>query len=352
MIHEQDKLLNMKEKEILEEAMQQFTAITGAGLTQLTDSNLNKKGGNNADALLELKQGVRKTVFLVEVKNEIREQNLAAILNRMGKNAAEWLLVCQYIPKPLKEKLKNQGINYLEATGNCFISKDGLFFYINDKAVTRQRQPAEGKLWNQAGLKFLFGVLIKPELLNTNYRQIARETNVALGNIGAFIVELKEEGFLKEGLENGRPMLFLENKEQLHRKWVELFNAVLKPKLKLGRFRLIDNNVLTNWKDIPNRQFYWGAEPAGALMTDFLQPEIFTIYSKENKTEIMKQLRLVPDKNGNVEMMHIFWEIAMPDFLDRKNKTVPPLLVYAELITSLDSRNRETAERIKQKYLA
>ena len=352
MNHEQINLLNMKEKEILENAIEQFTTITGASLTRLNDKQFVKKGNNNADAFLELKQGVHKTEFLVEVKNEIREQSLPAILNRMHKNAAEWLLVCQYIPKPIKEQLKEQGINYLETAGNCFIRKDGLFFYINDKVVTAMRQPTEGKLWKQAGLKFLFGILIKPELLNTNYRQIAGETNVALGSIGPFIEELKREGFLKEGVENGKPMLFLENMEQLQRKWIELFNAVLKPKLKLGRFRIIDNNVLTNWKDIANKHFYWGAEPAGALLTNFLQPEIFTIYTKQKKTEIMKQLRLVPDKNGNVEMMDMFWETPMPDFLDGKNKTVPPLLAYAELITSLDSRNRETAGRIKQQYLA
>ncbi|MEO7488118.1 MAG: type IV toxin-antitoxin system AbiEi family antitoxin [Ferruginibacter sp.] len=342
----------MKENEILVKAIQQFNNITGAGFTLLNRNQLIKNDTDNADALLELKQGATKTIFFVEIKNEIREQNLPAILNRMGKNAAEWLLVCQYIPKPLKEKLKDQGINYLETAGNCFIKKDGLFFYINDKAVTALRQPTEGKLWKQAGLKFLFGILINPELLNTNYRQIARDTKVALGNIGPFIDELKQEGFLKEGVESARPMLFVENKEQLQRKWIELFNAVLKPKLKMGRFRFIDNNLLTNWKDIPNNHFYWGAEPAGALLTNFLQPEIFTIYTKGNKTEIMKQLRLIPDKNGNVEMMDIFWETPTPDFLDKKNKTVPPLLAYAELLTSLDSRNRETAERIKQKYLA
>lgn len=355
MNHEQNLLLNMKEKEILEKAMHEFTAITGAGIKLLNDNRLIKKDGHNADALVELRQGTNKTLFWVETKNEIREQNLPAILNLMGKNAAEWLLICQYIPKPLKQKLKNQGINYLETAGNCFIRKDGLFFYINDKAVTAHRQPAQGKLWNQAGLKFLFGILINPKLLNTNYRQMAQETKVALGNIGAFIGELKQEGFLKDGVKNNKPYLFIENGEQLQRKWIELFNAVLKPKLKQGRFRFLNKEDVQNWQEAfvtKPHQFYWGAEPAGAILTKFLQPEIFTIYTNENKTAIMKQLRLVPDAEGNVELIHVFWETANAGLLAGKYKTVPPLLAYAELMTSLDSRNRETAERIKQKYLA
>jgi hypothetical protein len=335
----------MKEKEILQQAIRQFNAITGAVLQELPA----KKPVNRADAAAELRFGKQKTRFWVEIKNEIREQNIHGIMNLVKQNPGEWLLVCRYIPKPVKEELKNKNINYLETAGNCFIQKDGLFFYINDKAVTKQRLPREGKLWKQAGLKFLFGILVKPELLNQPYRVIAAATNIALGNIGTFIEELKQEGFVKEGIKNKKKILFIENKEQLQNKWVELFNAVLKPKLKLGRFRFLNNNDWKNRKNLPATNICWGGEAAGELLTDFLQPEILTIYTRETKTTIMKNLRLVPDPEGKVELMELFWDTHL--FENNKHKTVPPLLAYAELITSLDSRNRETAERIKQKYL-
>jgi len=336
----------MREKEILQQAIHQFTEMTGAVLQEMPV----KKLKDRADAIVELRFGKQKTQFLVEIKNEIRHINLPRILDLVGRNREEWLLVCQYIPKPLKEDLKNQAINYLEAAGNCFIHKDGLFFYINDRTITPHRKPKEGKLWKQAGLKFLFVILQKPELLNEPYRNIAKAAKIALGNIGSFIEELKEEGFLKQGTRNGDKIWFIENKEQLQKKWIELFNAVLRPKLRQGRFRFLDKNATGNWKKMAANNIYWGGEPAGALLTNFLNPEIFTIYTQKPKTEIMKQLRLVPDKNGNVELMEVFWETALFNFLNVNHKTVPPFLAYAELITSLDSRNRETAERIKQKY--
>ena len=348
MNHEHAKKLNMKREEILEKAVQQFGAITGAGMRILADKKLTVNDNPRTDAVLELTVGKQKTRFWAEVKNEIRETILPNLLKQLQGDPERWLLVCQYIPKPIKETLKNRGINYLETAGNCFIRKDGLFFYINDKTVTAQRQPKDGKLWKQAGLKFLFGILQQPRLLNNPYRAIADVTKVALGNIGPFIEELKEEGYLKEGVENKKPILFLENKELLRNKWIELFNAVLKPKSRLGKFRFIDNKMTKDWQNIPTGKFYWGGEPAGAILTDFLQPEIFTIYTNEPKTKVMQQLQLVPDAKGNVELMEIFWDINLFNF---QYKTVPPLLVYAELITSLDSRNRETAERIKQKYL-
>lgn len=353
MIHEHFKKLNMREKEILETAIREFTAITGAGVHLLHNELINNDT-NKLDAFLELRFANQKARFYVEVKNEIREQNLPRIITKLDQNPGEWLLICQYIPKPIKETLKKRGINYLETAGNCFIRKGEIFFYINDRMVTPQRQPKEGKLWKQAGLKFLFGILQQPKLINSPYRTIAEVTTVALGNIGPFIEELKEEGYLKEAVENGKKFLLLENREMLRNKWIELFNAVLKPKLKQGRFRFINNTDLLNWQGIAagvNDTFYWGAEPAAALLTGHLHPEFFTVYTKDQKTNLMKQLRLVPDVKGNVEIMDIFWNPKKAADLNNNYQTVPPLLVYAELITSLDSRNRETAQRIKQKYL-
>lgn len=346
MNHEHFKILNMKREEILEKAIQQFALLTGAIMNVLPGKELVVNGNTQTDIAIELRRGQQKTWFWVEIKNEVRETILPYLLKKQHNGRDEWLLICQYIPKPIKEALKTNGINYLETAGNCFIQKDGLFFYINDRAVTAMRQHKEGKLWKQAGLKFLFGILQQPELLNKPYRMIAEVTQVALGNIGPFIEELKDEGYIKNGVENHIPFLLLENKELLRNKWVELFNAVLKPKLKLGKFRFIDNKMMQDWKDIPANGFWWGGETAGALWTNFLQPEIFTLYTNEPKTKIMQQLKLVPDPNGNVELMEKFWN---PVF--NFNNKVPALLAYAELITSLDSRNRETAQRLKENLL-
>lgn len=76
---------------------------------------------------------------------------------------------------------------------------------------------------------------------------MAEITDVALGNIGPFLEELKNEGFLKEEVENGNPILFLENLEALRNKWIAMFNAVLKPKLNQERFRFVDKQILNHW---------------------------------------------------------------------------------------------------------
>lgn len=331
---------------ILQKAINQFTLATGID-AKILDKQPKINQLQNTDACVEIKVGNQAIEFPTIIKNEIREHNLPELLQKLQHNKKEGLLVCRYIPKPIKEILKNQGINYLETTGNCFIRKEGLYFYINDKTVTKERQTKDGKLWKTAGIKFLFGILLQPTLLNEPYRKMAEITDVALGNIGPFLEELKNEGFLKEGIENGNQILFLENLETLRNKWIAMFNAVLKPKLNQGRFRFVDKLIFGHWEQLPNADFYWGAETAGAVLTNHLHPEIFTIYTKQPKIILMKHLRLVPDPAGNVEILDVFWH----DQLNYKQGLVPPLLAYADLVTSLDSRNRETAVRIKQQYL-
>jgi hypothetical protein len=63
----------------------------------------------------------------------------------------------------------------------------------------------------------------------------------------------------------------------------------------------------------------------------------------------MKQLKLVPLNTGKLEILEQFWKPLNTE--GGSVKTIPPLLAYAELITSFNSRCRETAERIKAQYL-
>jgi hypothetical protein len=326
--------------------IQRFNLLMKGNLTLHFDKDLiiNEKG---MDALAEIENAGKKHPFKVILKNEIREMNLPGIAAIIQQEPEGWLLICQYIPDPIKKYLREHRINYLDAAGNCCIRRDQLFILINDQPVTPYRQPKEGKLWKPAGLKYLFAILQEPELLNGSYRHQIKAAKIAIGNIGPFQEQLKEEGYLREGKRDAKTILLLENKDQLRDKWVELFDAVLRPKLKQGTFRFIQN---TRWEDILLDNAYWGGESAGAILTDYLQPEVYRLYTVRPKTDIMRELRLVPDPQGKVELMDLFWNETY--FKNRDHQTVvPPLLAYAELITSLDSRNRETAERIKQKYL-
>jgi hypothetical protein len=337
-------------EQIIQEAIHQFQKHTGIPVKEVPLGERSKQGKFTLDSRVRVKAGKEVIEFAVEAKNELRKIHLPGLLELIERRKEEhWLIISQYIPKPLKEELRNLGINYLEASGNCFIRQGSLYVYINDQVVTPARLPEGGKLWKVSGLKFLFVVLQNPEMINAPYRILAKASGAALGYIGPFIEELKKEGYVKSYEDD---ILFIENKDQLRNKWVELFSSLLRPKLKRGMFRFMGTEGVTdNWKNVPATHFQWGGEAAGALMTHYLRPEKLTMYTSHPKMQIMKELRLVPDEGGNVELMEAFWKDDELKHAGKNLGTVPPLLAYAELATSLDSRNRETADKIKDLYL-
>jgi hypothetical protein len=344
MNHEHYTIMNETvENTILKKALNQLNQIIGAKAKQLPKSKIDK--GVNAEVQLTL--GKEKHVFQVEIKHELRQTNMPSILNKIGNNKENWILVSRYIPQPIKNQLREQGINYLEAAGNCFIHTGSLFFYISDRPVTASRQTTTGKLWKQAGLKFLFVIISNPSLLNKPYRTIADAAGIALGSIGPLMQELQQAGYIKKEQEEW----IMINKEVLIQRWVELFHVLLKPKYQLGRFRFLHTETQRQWKLIKPINFYWGGEPAGELLTNFLQPELFTIYADNNVTKLMKELQLVPDAAGSIELVEKFWNTTALEKEGLATHVVPPLLAYADLMATNDSRNWEVAARIKSKYL-
>jgi len=328
--------------DILKDALHQFNLLTGGKAKRIIH-----EVNNETDAQLEIKLGKERHTFLVEVKNELRQASLPAILDKISKQTDRWLVVSKYIPQPIKQQLKEQGINYLEVAGNCYINAGGLFIYVNDRSVSLSRKTPAGRFWKPAGVKFQFAILSSPKLLNESYRTIADAAGIALGNIGPLLEELQGKGYAVKI--NG--IWSFINKFTLILRWTEIYPAILKPELPKGRFRFLKSSMRQEWRNLTPNNFLWGGEPAAELYTNFLEPGFFIIYSAKPVAEVMKELQLVPDVNGDVELRKQFWNNSF--FKDRTtiSHAVPPLLAYADLMNTSDSRNWEVAERIKNKYL-
>lgn len=337
----------MKEEQILPPALTRFTEITGVEARILKTSEGKK---TSFDAILEISRGQQSYILEVDVKSEIRTASLSNIVNKQKATDGKLLMVSSYIPAPMKDELKAHGISYIEGSGNCYIETRGIYVYVNDQKIPRLKVAEETKLWTPSGIKFLFAVLMDQELLNSSYRNIAYTAGVALGNIGSFINELKREGYVIVGTRQKQETLLLENQTMLIEKWADMYRSILRPKQLVGKFRFNNSEERSNWNNqvAADLGIYWGAETAGAILTKYLSPQIYTIYFNGDRFELMRKLKIVPDQNGEVELLRPFWN---EEVFSTGDNTVPPLLAYAELISSFDSRNRETAVRIKEQYV-
>ena len=289
------------------------------------------------DGGLDLNINGKKHHFVVEIKREPREHQLRHFEDYLQQYENLMLVANRIFPK-IKEKLRQKGIPYLEANGNIFLKKEGVFIMVDTaKAMTTEKNKTN-RAFTKTGLKVLFYLLQNKEDINLTQRELADKADVGLGNIPQIIDGLKATGYL-QALNN--KTYIWENITTLIDRWIAEYATVLRPKLLKEKYTLKGN-----WQDLALKKniSFWGGEPAADILTNHLRPEKFLIYTSENSMELMKNYRLMPNKNGEIEVLDLFWK-------QEDGKTVPPLLVYADLMLEGGKRNKETAEKIYNEYI-
>ncbi len=275
------------------------------------------------------------------VKKEIREYQILDILEKVKQNR-NFIIIAENIFPKIKERLRKLEIGYLDATGNLFY-KDEKYFLFVELQRKLEKVTEINRAFTKAGLKVVYTLLIKPELINATYREIANIADVGLDTINKVFNGLKELNFIIEIDKNNRK---LANHKELLERWMVEYNQKLKPALHLGNFRFLNESDYKNWKKIKlkSKDTLWGGEPAADLITNYLKPGEFTIYTNEKKHELMKNYKLVPDNDGDIKIYKKFWEQNL------NNQYVPEILVYTDLLYTGNERNLETAKMIYEKF--
>lgn len=281
--------------------------------------------------------------YHIEVKKELRNHHLPYIEN-LNRDYPPVLVVARRLFPKIKEELRHQNIAYLEGNGNVFLKYNGSLLWIDANPPLPAEPESRSRAFTKTGLKVLFQFLLDETWINKPYRQIAERTGTTIGNITHIMRGLKEEGFLLAIAQNEYA---LNNKKELLSAWVVAYEQRLKPTLRIGTFRFLKNDDFDHWKDLSLQpgKTWWGGEAAGDLMTHYLKPAELTLYTRETRTELIQNYRLVPDEKGFIKVYDVFWQ------QDNRGQTVPALLAYADLMNVGDRRCIETAQKIYDEYL-
>lgn len=296
-----------------------------------------ERGG---DAWIRILSGDHNILtFKAEVKERVGAQHLDQI-KQLSKENKDFLLVSGALSSSVKEKLRESHISYLEANGNMHLERgDTLLWIETQKPLDLKKGEPGNRAFTKTGLKVLFHFLIYPEWIKLSFREIAEKTGASLGNVSNILKSLEDSGFL---LRKSKTELIWNNRKQLLDKWISYYQDILKPSLLLGTFRLVND-----WKSLKLQagQSWWGSEPAADLLTNYLHPGEWTLYTRESKQDLIKNYQMIPDPNGPVKAYRAFWTFDHPGLV------APALLVYADLINTGNSRCLETALLIWQNEL-
>lgn len=306
-------------------------------------------GQMHADAVMQLTIGGARRTYLVEVKRWLTPATLGHVVTRLRDLGKNTILVTDYATPQVAEKLKELDVAFVDAVGNAYLRHPPVFVWVVGRkpAVARQRFRA-GRAFQPTGIKLIFALLCRPNLINAGFREIAEFAGVAHGTVGWVLGDLREMGYLVETGNKRVRVRRMRNQRQLLTQWAEAYARTLRPQLLMGRYQATD---LDWWKklDATKYKVLLGAEPAAAIATQHLRPGIVTIYAEETPTRLMVDYRLRKATEGNVEIRRRFWpfdhEWGQPDL-------APPVLIYADLLATSDARCIETAQLLYDRYLA
>jgi len=327
------------EKAILRRVTKEFETITGMNL-EIKGYNLKKYG---YDVELVVRRENRVLKLYGEIKTWITKNNIGQVIHWLKKT--EHILITRYVTNEVAAELKKENVQFIDTAGNAYINIPPIFIYIKGNKLRNDKQkPTPLRLFRKTGLKVLFVILSKPEILNAPLRNIAYAGDTALGTVAYVFEDLRKLGYLHKK----RPQTkVLVRKDELFKKWVENYNETLRPTLIRGKYT---TNNKDWWKYIEPKEYniYWGGEVGANLLTKYLKPELKTIYTDQNVNKLILKSKLLKQDDGEIEILNKFWRF---EYDGDKINVVPPLLVYAELIRIPDERNHETAKIIYEKCI-
>jgi len=310
----------------------------------------NGAGGPEVNATVILTAPDGDYDFLVEVK---RTHLTYAIVDhlldgRRKLNRTDWILFAPYVPRKLGQHLAARGANYIDLEGNCHVRLGDRHIAAIEGRLPIKKE-LEGRGLRAAGYQVLFAILAKPELLNEGIVKIGELAGVGKTTVADTLLKLERDGFLTT-IQNRRR--FAKPGAVLDR-WLAGYTNAVRPRLLIGRYRTEDKDpqeLEHRVEDVLGKdaEWAWGGGAAAMRLTQHYRGETTVLHVANPPADLRRRLRAQRDADGPFVLLNVPGRVAFDGVLPR---TVHPLLVYTELLTTGDERARETALGIRQRYL-
>lgn len=312
-----------------------------------------------AELILETEVGRLSYVYAIKRSLSLpRLEHLLLHLQRDSRQAqSRPLLLTDYLPPRLTERLVEAGVNFVDVAGNVYIHwPRKLYIRVQGARPKRLQEARAGRLLRPSGLQVVFVLLIEPQAVSMSYRELAKAGGVALGSVARIVQELKEKGYL---VQKGRYQWTLTQKQKLLDLWLDGYGSLLRPKLLVGRFQPpeqdLSETVSRLKREIEAKRIAWALTGgfAADLLTHHFRGNQLGFFVEEWSAELANSFKWLPSPHGPVTVLRQFSPLVV--FTPQKPVETPvahPLLVYAELVFQGRERELETAKLLYDRYLA
>ncbi len=283
--------------------------------------------------------------YAVEIRAVDRVDRLALTQVKFKTGLEGKLLAAPYITPELAERCRAMGTQFIDTAGNAYLKAEGMHIFITGQKRPLTAMPAaKDRATTATGMRVVFALLCRPDLLNAPLRDIAAAAGVALGTVGWVFFALQERRQLLVDKRKKRQFVDI---RLVIEEWARNYPVRLRPKLATQRFHA----TATDWwkhAQLEKQAALFGGEVAGDILTKYRAPGEVLIYAEGDPTRLIIDNHLEADPRGEIEILEKFWRFETPN---NEPRVVPPLLVYADLMATQDPRNHEVAKLVYERYL-
>ena len=311
-----------------------------------------------ADGLLTIYTPHNQVEYLVEIKAPITLDTVDSNINYIHylkeklSNDNRILLITDTLSDAVVDSLLKNNIEFIDTTGNIYLNNSSLYILVRSSSTQRKQSKI-----TTSTLKVAYAILQEPIILQyPTLEMIVNVAGVDYKTVKRSLETLYRLNYLQRQ-RNGRYRI--ENYIKLLERWEMGYIENLRPELLIGTFS-IKENVNIDFNDISkqireiarNQKIIIGGELGAAIFTDYLKPISMTIHIPEeyNYRVITTMLRLKPDPKGNIIILKQFGNQNQTKY-HLPEPVADPLLIHAELSLNPDTRLKETAKRLYEKYI-
>ncbi|WRH67375.1 MAG: type IV toxin-antitoxin system AbiEi family antitoxin [Planktothrix sp. GU0601_MAG3] len=313
-----------------------------------------------ADGELTIINSHNTVNYVCEIKtgltNDVVEQ-VADYLTNLGgklKPGQKPLLVTRSLSNLVVDQLLERNIEFIDVDGNIYLNSPGIYVVVR-KQTSKDSTNKSLEITSTA-LQVMYALLSQPNTLKgDDIEQISYISGVSTKTVKSTLKKLNELDYIT--YKHGRYEII--DYVKLLERWELGYSETLRSKLLIGTFSPIGKRNFSEIEDDLKKYadqygYLIGGELAASILTEYLRPISAILHLGKNVDyrKIAVKLKLKPDPEGSIALLESFGhdKYDQNEFGGLKN-IVHPLLIHAELVRTGNSRLKETAILVYERYI-
>ena len=337
------------EDQLVQHCLASIRAISPGIKVQYTPLGAAGDTGHDGELRLGLSGRQPGARYLVsEKRTHLSYALVDGLLGGIRRAKAPCVIFAPHVAPHMGRYLAEKKVSYVDAVGNLHLTADDGRTLIAHVEGRSPRRAASSRGMRLPAHLVTFALLGDRESLAAPVRTLAAKTGVSKTAVADQLQRLTEQGFLvrtKEGLQLLRPGSLLD-------RWISAYLDTVRPRWLVGRFQTQEADVEKLEHALPPRltglTWAFGGGAAAWRLTRYYRGEETILHVASAPPDLPGRLRALPSASGNLVVLTSSMPLA---FKGSVPHVVHSLLIYSELLASLDPRARESAEDFRRQHL-